>query len=278
MTTQTLVNILCTTRYGGLLKPTTGSGIIIDERGVILTNAHVAQYFLLKNYPSKNNVECVIRTGSPAKPLYTAKLLHISEPWIKDNANSITSSNPMGTGENDFAFLLISGRTNRTASLPSSFSFIPPDISEIHIKIGNKILIASYPAGFLSGISIQKDLYAVTTITNIKDIFTFGNNTLDLLSLGGSIAAQKGSSGGAVVNEEQKIIGLIVTSSEADSTDDRELRAITLSHIDRSLKKNSGFGLEVLLFGDLNSKVGIFNLVNAPALTKLLTDELNKQF
>src|SRR3989344_1157804 len=42
----TLVNILCGAR-SGTFRPISASGVIIDPRGVILTNAHVAQYFLL---------------------------------------------------------------------------------------------------------------------------------------------------------------------------------------------------------------------------------------
>ena len=32
------------------IKAISGSGVIIDSRGVILTNAHLAEYFLLKDY------------------------------------------------------------------------------------------------------------------------------------------------------------------------------------------------------------------------------------
>ena len=40
---RALVNILCTTKRGGLFSPISGSGVFIDPRGVILTNAHVGQ-------------------------------------------------------------------------------------------------------------------------------------------------------------------------------------------------------------------------------------------
>jgi hypothetical protein len=99
-TRKALVNILCTTKFGGSLKPITASGIIIDEKGVILTNAHIAQYFLLKDYQTKNFLECVIRQGSPAKPLYRAQLLYIPSLWVEDNAASIKLQEPKGTGEN----------------------------------------------------------------------------------------------------------------------------------------------------------------------------------
>lgn len=275
-TRDALVNILCTTRSGGLIKPITGSGVIIDSRGVILTNAHVAQYFLLKDYPNKDAIECIIRVGSPAEPLYRAELLHIPTIWVNNNATNITNQNPMGTGVDDYAFLLITGHVNPNGTLPDTFAFIQPDIEETFITVGKNVLVAGYPAGFLSGIAIQKDLYAVTTIPKIMDIFTFGDNMLDLISLGGSIAAQKGSSGGAVVNSSSGLIGIVVTSSDGETTAERDLRAITLSHIERSLKKNNGFGLEILLFGNLRVKSNLFNLSTAPILTELLINELEK--
>src|SRR6185436_12542444 len=70
-----LVNILCMPQ-GGSLRPISGSGVIIDPRGVILTNAHVAQYVLLSESP-QINLTCSIRTGSPASPRWKAVVLYI---------------------------------------------------------------------------------------------------------------------------------------------------------------------------------------------------------
>ena len=142
------------------------------------------------------------------------------------------------------------------------------------IKKGENVLIAGYPAGFLGGIAIQKDLYITSTITDIEDVFTFKENTLDLFSLGGSIVAQQGASGGAVVTKENGLIGIIVTSSDGDTTDERDLRAITLSHINRSLISNSEMTLEELLGGNLLQKTLDFSSSTVPTLTKLLVDVL----
>ncbi|MBY0293848.1 hypothetical protein K2Q08_00780, partial [Patescibacteria group bacterium] len=45
-----LVNIFCLTKSGGYLYPISGSGVMITKNGIILTNAHVGQYFLLRDY------------------------------------------------------------------------------------------------------------------------------------------------------------------------------------------------------------------------------------
>jgi hypothetical protein len=275
-TREALVNIFCTTKSGGSFKPITGSGVIIDERGIILTNAHVAQYFLLKDYLTENFIDCVIRIGSPAQPRYIAKPIFISPSWIKENANGIIQQTPKGTGEDDYALLLITGRTDSIKTIPEKFSFIPLFYDTNKIAIGDNILLAGYPAGFLSGIAISKDLYISSAITQIMEVFTFRDGTLDLFSIGGSIVAQQGSSGGAVVNNRNELIGIIVTSSVAENTSDRDLRAITIEHINTSFTKEMMFNLQALLTGDISAKADLFNENIAPLLTQLLVDELEK--
>lgn len=276
ITRTALVNIFCTTKNGGYFNPTTGSGIVIDERGIILTNAHVAQYFLLKDYLTENFVDCVIRVGSPAKTLYKAKLIFISPSWIKNNASNINEDSPKGTGEDDYALLLITERTDPTKTIPDPFSFIELLYDTENIKKGDSVLLVAYPAGFLGGISVSKDLYISSSVVKIIDLFTFKEGTLDLFSIGGSVVAQKGSSGGAVVNTENKLIGIIVTSSIEDTTADRDLRAITISHINRSFTKDTGFSLQAFFEGDMLAEVNAFNTNIAPTLTQFLADELEK--
>ena len=59
-----LVNIFCVPA-GSTGSIISGSGVIIDPKGIILTNAHVAQYVLLSQDPALN-LTCSIRNGSPA--------------------------------------------------------------------------------------------------------------------------------------------------------------------------------------------------------------------
>src|SRR3989344_2224120 len=61
-----LVNVLCVTKIGGPFAPISGSGVIVDSRGVVLTNAHVGQFFLLRDFRERGFIDCVVRTGSPA--------------------------------------------------------------------------------------------------------------------------------------------------------------------------------------------------------------------
>ena len=274
-TREAVVNILCTIKSTGSFKPISGSGVIIDDRGVILTNAHIAQYFLLKDYQIPDFVTCTIRTESPAQPAYRAELLYISPEWITENANNISEENPQGTGENDYALLRITEHVNSEKTLPLSFPFVEISTEDTFIAKDKNVLLAGYSAGFLGGVTIQKDLYMSSTIVQIKGVFTFKSKTIDLFSVGGSIVAQAGSSGGAVVDDRNKLLGIIVTSSGGDTTSERDLRALSLSHIDRSLVQNSSTSLAELLSGDLRTKAETFNLNAAPELTRLLENVLD---
>lgn len=270
-----LVNIICTTKTGGLFKPISGSGVLIDKRGVILTNAHIGQYLLLKNYIIPNFLTCTIRTGSPAYPRYTADLLYISPRWISEHASDITTQEPLGTGQYDYALLLITGGVAEE-KLPDSFPYLSFDLTENGYAKGTPVVLASYPAGFLGGINIQQNLYITSSVGTIDEIFTFKENTFDLFSVSGSVVAQKGASGGAVVGSDGQLIGIIATATDANTTSERSLQAITIGHIERSLNEEIGMNLESFVGNNLGERLQSFQKTLMPALTEVLVKELNK--
>ena len=255
-TRSALVNILCLSQ-GGNIHSISGSGVFVDSRGVILTNAHIGQLFLLKDYPSKDFVDCTIRIGSPAQPTYRAVLLYLPPAWVTDNASQITVQQAKGTGQNDYAFLLVTGTTGPD-SLPPSFPHLPMVIAEPDINVGE--FLAAYPAGFLDGSNIEKNLYVSSAYAAVKELFTFGNGReIDLVSVGGTVVSQGGSSGGAMVRtQDGKLQGIIVTATSADTTSQRDLRAITLAHIDRSLVSHGQGGVVALLSQNLTEAAARF--------------------
>ena len=265
-----LVNLLCTTNGQANLLPTTASGVLIDARGVILTNAHVAQYFLLSE-SKRTNLECVVRYGAPAKALWKAEVLYVPPIWIEEHAKSITEERPTGTGEHDYALIRIKSALDGTP-LPTAFPALTPDTRENIAFLDDPVLTASYPAEFLSGGGAQFSLYPVSALTTVRDLFTFGSGKVDIISLGGIAAAQSGSSGGATVNAWSRLVGIITTTSEGKTTAERDLRAVTLSYIDRDIGIQSGSNLSDLLSGDIAQKASDFNLNTAPNLVQLLLD------
>jgi hypothetical protein len=267
-----LVNILCQPDGTSSLDPVSGSGVIIDPRGIILTNAHVAQYVLLSESPEVD-LSCVIRTGSPAMAQWTATVLYIPSIWVNEHASEILDQHPTGTGEHDYALLYITGTVNGS-QLPSQFPYLPFDTRPAIGFPGDQVLLASYPAEFVGGIAAEYDLYAASSITTIKQLLTFGAETPDVLSLGGVIEAQGGSSGGAVVNEWGRLIGLIATTSSGTTTANRDLRAISLNYIDTDLAAQSGSNLNTLLQGDPATETQEFTDSTAPSLIQIYITQI----
>ncbi len=266
------INLICTTKAGGPLNAISASGVLIDSRGIVLTNSHVGQYLLLKDYPSPGFVECIVRTGSPAAPKYTTELLYLPPAWIEENAEKITLARPTGNGKHDYALLRITGPVSASISMPITFPHIPISIGEPDED--QKALVAGYPAGFLGGITIAKELYAASAFSTIGDVYTFGTNTLDLFSLGGTILAQQGSSGGPVTDESGNLIGIVVTASDAPDTASRDLRAITTSYILRDFEAESGTTLPAFLAKDVAVEAKAYQGNVAPALTQKLINAI----
>ncbi len=266
-----LVNILCTPS-GGSLKSISGSGVIIDPRGVILTNAHVAQYILLSE-SARLDLSCTVRTGAPAVERWVARVLYMPPVWVETHAHEISMDRPMSTGEHDYALLLITRSVDGTP-LPS-FPHLPVDTRETIAFTGDQVMVASYPAEFQGDSAAQFSLYPVSSITSIGRLFTFTAKTVDLLSLGGVAEAQSGSSGGAILNMWGRLVGLIATASEGDTTADRDLRALTLSYIDRDLVAQTTFTLPMILAGDVRALELDFNTRAAPRLIDLYLKNLN---
>ena len=253
-----LVNIVCYVPAGSPLHSMSGSGIFIDSKGVILTNAHVAQYFLLRD----RNVSCTIRSGSPAVNRYKAALIYISPSWIRTNPTVLTQVAPSGTGEYDFALLAVTSSAT-SEPLPALFPYVP--LAETPPASLTPIVIASFGAQFLETSQIQSSLYPTIVFGSIKDVYTFAVNTIDILALGGSAAAQEGSSGGGVADATGSLVGTITTSTIQGATDTRNLTAITASYIRAQYAREMNSSLDSLLAESTDFAVSDF----APQIPQL---------
>jgi hypothetical protein len=152
-------------------------------------------------------------------------------------------------------------------------------------NVGDSMLLAGYPAGFLSGQLIATQLYASSAFAYVTELFSYAATSstptllpVDLFSIGGSIESQQGSSGGAVVNGGGELLGIIDTDTTAASTGERDLRAWTIDYVNRQLEIQGLGGIAGLLNGDLSKKAADFNANTALQETAELEAVLNKTY
>lgn len=261
---ESIVNIYCLQKGDGYKRITSGTGFLIDEQGVILTNAHVGQFLLLESLPDRYDIDCTVRVGQTSEAAYDAELLYISPSWLLENVDLIKDLKPKGTGENDFALLYITEAVNGH-SKPDSFTYLQPATSPLLTSVkGDTVILVGYPS---TGIASGTRMVATTTIT---DLYTFDSGKADIFSVEATPLGYHGVSGGPVIDHLGRAIGVITTKDPNTTV----LNAITLAHIDRSIKQETGSDLMTILSGDLSYRVKLFNATIAPILSEILTREL----
>ncbi len=271
---NSIVNIYCTFTTERSIRTTTGTGFIVSADGVILTNAHVAQFLLLEASGALGDSTCTIRSGSPAAPRYTAELLYIPPAWVKEHASLIDADTPSGTGERDYALLHITESVDGTP-LPAHFPALPLLTSQLTQKsIRGSVTALGYPALYANG-DTDTNLRARSATTSISELFTFSRDVVDVLALRGSSMGQQGSSGGPIVNEDGYVIGMIATRGNDTVDGTGSLRAITIDHINRTITEETNASLTQHLTGDIKTRATVFATTMTPFLTELLTEEIS---
>ncbi len=240
-----VVNIYCSD--GDNVPISSGSGVIVDPRGIILTNAHVATDFLFTEWPNPSLRNCVVRTGSPAYPMYRASLLFIPDAFVRTNVSTLFVPDDVGYvyGKDDYALLVITGRTNPAAQLPDPFPYMRLSVAP-QLPKNSPAYIIGYPAGLLGGITTLRDLYMITSPAIVRSVKSFLNNgQADVLSFNGTIAGQHGASGGAIIESDLRMAGMptFFDSNQGTTTADATLNAITVRYIDGAIKDETGLSL-----------------------------------
>lgn len=269
-----LVNIYCTYTTESAVRTTTGTGFFVNPDGVILTNAHVAQFLLLEDVFETGETECIVRAGNPAAPRYKASLLYIPPAWVREHASVILDEAPIGTGERDYA-LLYARESVSPEPMPARFPALRPSTAELRYgAINSEITAAGYPVDPDNVFALETDLRPETATSSITDMFTFGSNLADLLALRGSAVGTHGSSGGPVLDQNDEVIGLITTRGDDSVDGPGSLRAITLSYIDRTITEETGFSFARNISGNIPYRAQIFSETLQPFLTAILAREL----
>jgi len=268
-----IVNVFCTLTNSEFKRTTTGTGFFIDADGIIMTNAHVAQFLLLEKSDRYDDAECLIRTGNPATAQYTAELLYLSPAWIQENATVLNDAVPLGTGERDYALLYVS-ETTSGEPLPAQFPALGYDSDLLKTSVKDDLVVAAgYPASDLLRSGPNTALLPKQAETSISELYTFGSNYADVFAIRGSAVGAQGASGGPVVNGNGDVIGMIATRGDDAVDGTGSLRAITLSHIDRTITEETGFSLAENLGGNLAYRSEVFATTLAPFLLTILEFE-----
>ncbi len=238
---SSVVNIYCTVQIGRNVKAITGSGVVIDSRGIVLTNAHVGQFPLLQGSSVSKNLNCFIRTGSPINNTYGVKTLFVSRDWIYQNYRNISQVNFAETGENDIAILQIVDKATGNP-VSKQFNYLP--LSTDALQKNDTISIASYPADSLASRGINAPLTVQVERLRVSDIFSFTQSTsVDLIETSDSLQAQHGSSGGALLDKSNRLAGIIVTTVSGDSPLFKHARGLSIAHINSVVLKDTGRSL-----------------------------------
>jgi S1-C subfamily serine protease len=270
-----LVNIYCTFTNDRTIRTTTGTGFIVSDRGVILTNAHVAQFLLLETTDALGESTCTVRNGSPAAARYEAELLYIPPAWVEEHAALIDADSPSGTGERDYALLHIT-KSIDSAPLPARFPALALRTEPLTARaIRGTVTALGYPALYAEG-DTATNLRSRTATTSISELFTFGSTEVDVLALRGSSMGQQGASGGPVINEDGYVIGMIATRGNDAKDGEGSLRAISIDHINRTITEETNNSIEKHLAGDIESRASVFTRTMTPFLAGLLAQEVSE--
>jgi hypothetical protein len=116
-----------------------------------------------------------------------------------------------------------------------------------NLSIGQPVKVIGYPIPLTNpNLLPRKEDHLI-----IKEIFGFaGGNEGDLIETSASTVGKNGASGGAVIDSENYLIGIIANIIPTQDPGEADIRAISLDHIQHVLHNQTGISLYDLIHSD----------------------------
>lgn len=214
-----VVQVFCTTPESVF----TASGVIVNERGLILINAHIAE--IIKQ---AGETHCRVKHGNPADAFANLQIVYEADITLKILDTQVP--------QYDFAFAKL---TNPTA--PFATVSIDLDI----VERGTTLLTLGYPSEFLQSITAASNsnlVFSALTVDDLGDI-DGDRTTAEAYVFRGGLVLQRGSSGTALFTRSGGVVGIIFATTKATTTAEREGFALMTSYINRVLQLETGQSL-----------------------------------
>lgn len=231
-----VVNIVCLEKTKTYTRLSSGSGVIVSPSGIILTNAHVTYPFLKSSQFDSSTYSCSIRRENIPNFGYKAELVYYPIDWLNQNKEIIKDPSPVGTGENDYAFLHITSALGPTPK-SSGFAFAATDTLSSDLKTETPITIAGYPSSNSGVFELDTQPGLKIAQSKIIDFFTFNTRSYDVLQTGVNTVAHRGSSGGGIF-KDKSLFGIIVTTNS--NSQGSYINALTLPYIKTDFENDTG--------------------------------------
>lgn len=199
------------------------SGIIVNDRGLVLTNAHVADIVV-----KAGDGKCQARHGNPANPFAKVKIIFEADTNLKIPETQVP--------QRDIAFLKIYDATE---------PFSVAEISLVSANVGEELLTLGYPSEFLQSLNTLNNsnlVFSLLTVASLADVD--GNvSTAEGYVFEGGLALQQGSSGTALFNRAGKVVGLLFATTKNKTTAEREGIGFMMSYVDKVMQIETGQNL-----------------------------------